>query len=401
MFNSQNGCQPTLNDLAEDFELNDGKRISKQGLDARFNSNAVAFLKSVLSSMLLKPAEQPMIVDSQKSIHSCKVRDSTRFGLPDQFASKYKGHGGATKTKSMISIQYEMDLLSDQSVDLQLTSGRRNDQKDSNESCSSIMPKSLLIRDLGYITSTYLKSVIENEAYFLNRLPSKMKVYKATDGAILDFNKLEKKMKRHRLPYIELEVLIGRTAQIPCRMVVYPADEKTIRHRLKKSTKHSKSIGCKVSDEQKLRSKFNIYITNTSKESIKAEKIAQVYSLRWQIELVFKSWKSLCNIDKTKTVKLHRFECTLIAGLIWILANWKVFRCINNWFEKFTKNKAASIWKYFKHVSRNKMAMRIIIFNGGDLEEWLSKKIAMAESKFFRESKKGKLPYIQNLAILA
>lgn len=397
MFNSQNGCQTTLNDLAEDFELNDGKRISKQGLDARFNADAVTFLKEVLSKMLSAPLEQLKVGSSTNTFNSCKVRDSTRFGLPDHYEQKYKGHGGATKTKSMISIQYEMDLFSGQQVDLQLTSACRNDQADSKESCSEIKPNSLLIRDLGYITSTYLQSVIKKEAYFLNRLPSQMIVYKASDHQEVDFEKLHKKMKRYRLPYIELDVLVGKKAQIPCRLVVSLADDKTARHRLKKTTKNSKSIGCQVSKEQKTRSKLSMYITNVEKEIIKPEKVAQVYSLRWQIELVFKTWKSICNIDKVKSVKIHRFECTLLAGLIWILANWSIFQCINDWFEGFAQNKVASIWKYFKHASKHRKSLRDILFKGNKLETWLQKLMQMAESKFYRETKKGQLSYTEIL----
>ncbi len=401
MFNSQNGCQSTLNDLAEDFELNDGSKITKQALDARFNADAVKFLKEVLSKMLSAPIELLLSKNNQKPFDSCKLRDSTRFGLPDQYADKYKGHGGGIKTKSMISIQYEMDLLSGQQVDLQLTSGRRNDQRDSKESCSAITPNSLLIRDLGYVTSTYLKSVIDKEAFFLNRLPSQMNVYKAADRKLVDFEKLEKKMKRHNLSCIELAVLIGKKAQIPCRLVVSRANEAMAQHRLKKTAKNTKSIGCKVSKEQKVRSRLNIYITNTDKKIIKTEQVAQVYSLRWQIELVFKTWKSLCNIDKTKQVKIHRFECTLLAGLIWILANWNVFQYINKWFEENIQDKTASIWKYFKHASKHKLALRNILFNDGDLEKWLQQLTQMAEFKFYRESKKGQLSYYESIALLA
>ncbi len=401
MFNSQNGSRTTLTDLAEDFELNDDNKISKQALDARFNAEAVNFLKAVLSNMQAASLEEVISKNPKTSFDSCKLRDSTRFGLPDQYADKYKGHGGGVKTKSMISIQYELDLLSGQPVDLQLTSARRNDQRDSKESCSAITPNSLLIRDLGYITSTYLKSVIDQKAYFLNRLPSQMNVYKAADGEQVDFKKLDKKMKRHNLPFIELAVLIGKKAQIPCRLVVYLADQKVARHRLKKTTKNTKSIGCKVSEKQKIRSKLNIYITNTDKETIKPEHIAQLYSLRWQIELIFKTWKSLCNIDKTKAVKLHRFECTLLAGLIWILANWNVFRYINKWFEESIKNKTPSIWKFFKHVSKHKIALRKILFEDDDLESWIQQITQMAESKFYRETKKGKLSYSEAITFLA
>jgi len=395
MFNSQQGNLSSLNELAEDFEMQTGRAISKQGLDERFNSRSVNFLSQVLCRSLTSKF-QYLIEPNDTPFSGCYIRDSTRFGLPEEYSSTYKGQGGATKTKSMISIQYELDLLSGKQVDLQLTSGCRNDQRDSRESCPHIKQNSLLIRDLGYITSYYMQQVIEKGAYFLNRLPANMQVFDCSNNLEkVDFEQLEKKIKRYKLPYIELDVLVGKKAQIPTRIIVHTAEEKTARAQLKRTTKGMKSIGCQVSKEQKVRSRLNIYITNVDRERIKAKHVRAIYKLRWQIELVFKSWKSFCNIDKIKKVKIHRFECMLIAGLIWILANWKVFQCINGWFQMHLPQKTASVLKFFKYASKKDQVLRRIIFNDEHVEPWLEKLIDMAESKFFRESKKGKQPYLK------
>lgn len=84
-------------------------------------------------------------------------------------------------------------------------------------------------------------------------------------------------------------------------------------------------MGSGLSDEYKARCMFNIFITNTGGGTLKAADIIQLYRLRWQIELVFKSWKSLLGIHKVKAVKKERMECQLIGRFIWILLNWKVF----------------------------------------------------------------------------
>ena len=66
---------------------------------------------------------------------------------------------------------------------------------------------------------------------------------------------------------------------------------------------------------------------------LKAADIIQLYRLRWQIELVFKTWKSLLCIHKVKAVKKDRLECQLLARFIWILMNWKIFRCIDTFIQ--------------------------------------------------------------------
>ena len=77
----------------------------------------------------------------------------------------------------------------------------------------------MLLRDLGYVTSYYLQSVIDKGAYFLNRLPSQMSVYdRENNKEKMDFKSLHKKMKKEGIPSMSFSVMVGRDAQIPCQM---------------------------------------------------------------------------------------------------------------------------------------------------------------------------------------
>ena len=398
VFNSLQGNLLSLEGLAEDFQLQHDISISKQGIDERFNERAVSFLKSVLSNQLSGAMGQCMMDIPFKS---CKVKDSTRFGLPDSYASRYKGYGGATKTVSMMSLQYEFDLLSGRPADLRLASGCRNDQQDSRETSELIDTDSLLLRDLGYVTSFYLQSVVDKGAYFLNRLPSQMSVYdRGKNNEKIDFKNLHEWMKNEGISSKDFSVLIGKDAQIPGYMSVYLNDQSTSKSRLKRTSKNTKSIGCKVSDNQKTRSQLDIYISNASHEMIKPDYYKSIYGLRWQIELIFKVWKSLCKIDKLKKVKIERFECMLLAGLIWIMANWSVFQILNDWLFNYVKSKTCSIWKFYKHMIKDPRTIRGIIKGAQSLDEWLERLINLSEKKFNRESKRGKMSHIQRLELL-
>jgi hypothetical protein len=59
--------------------------------------------------------------------------------------------------------------------------------------------------------------------------------------------------------------------------------------------------------------------TNIPKEHVDKEHIYPFYSLRWQVEILFKSWKSFFHIDWIKAVKIDRFECHLYGKLIALL----------------------------------------------------------------------------------
>ncbi|MDR7238773.1 transposase [Neobacillus drentensis] len=49
------------------------------------------------------------------------------------------------------------------------------------------------------------------------------------------------------------------------------------------------------------------------------KEIQPLYTLRWQIEILFKAWKSIYDINKVKKMKVERFECHLYGTLISLL----------------------------------------------------------------------------------
>nr|AAD31481.1 unknown [Bacillus thuringiensis] len=57
------------------------------------------------------------------------------------------------------------------------------------------------------------------------------------------------------------------------------------------------------------------------------KQVHELYSLRWQIEIVFKTWKSLFDIDHCRTVKQERIECHLYGKLI------AIFLCSSTMFK--------------------------------------------------------------------
>ena len=54
-------------------------------------------------------------------------------------------------------------------------------------------------------------------------------------------------------------------------------------------------------------------VTNLPRERVSAEQVGQVYRLRWQVELMFKEWKSYASLRAFDTANENIAE-----GLIWI-----------------------------------------------------------------------------------
>jgi Transposase DDE domain len=177
LFNENEQANISLPDLAADLNQVYGIDVSKEALHKKFTPAAVNFLKKLLEELLNEQLKN--LTDVELSLHfpQIKIKDSTKFSLPDCYGDEYKGYGNFSKKNGLICIQYEYDLVKSNLLSIELTKGLRNDQQDSKETISAITKGDLHIRDLGYITPTYLSAVVNTGAFFLNRLPTNAGVF--------------------------------------------------------------------------------------------------------------------------------------------------------------------------------------------------------------------------------
>jgi hypothetical protein len=380
MFSSGPANQLSLEDLANDFCEQHGITISKQGLHERFNDFSVEFMGALLKEQLSRQLRCVQTPEVYKHFKRIRIKDSTRYSVPKEYASVYKGQGGIG-TPAQISIQYEYDLLSGQAIEMELTSACRNDQQDSRETLNSIEKGDLLIRDLAYASQAYIEHISSKEAFYLNRLNSKWKVFDSK-GTPIDFSKILKKLKKYSLQLMELEVFIPINKQIlSSRLIVSRVNDQTYSKRMCKARVAARSKGYKVTDNFKMRASLNTFITNIPVEWLAADQVRATYSLRWQIELIFKVWKSQGYISKIKAMKVQRFQCQLIARLLWLLLHWQALRIVQQHME--TK---CSPWKFYKVAIRLSNLLRHVILKRYPIEQWITQIMKKADKKYFTET---------------
>jgi IS4 transposase len=75
---------------------------------------------------------------------------------------------------------------------------------------------------------------------------------------------------------------------------------------------------------------YHWYVTSLDAGDFPPEEVAEIYRLRWQIELLFKEWKSLCRIDQIPSGKEPVVLClvyaSLCAALLSRIAMWLASR---------------------------------------------------------------------------
>jgi len=385
LFTYFNQKELSLNDLSVEIKKRFGVSISKQSIDERFTNLSVGFFKKVLEKALKIVIKEDHQIDFLP-YDKVRIKDSTSFQLPENMVEKYKGSGGSG-SKSSLRIQFEYDLKSSEILDLNLYESVVQDASDAKATIGSVRSNELIIRDLAYVSIPVMQEIEKKEAFYLNRLQTSAIVYqkKGTEFIEIDLTKLRKKMKILGLSILEKEVYIGKNEKFKSRMIVETLSNNQYEERIRKAEKTAKKKGRKLSESYKAKAAINIFITNTD---IEAKKVRRLYTLRWQIELMFKIWKSIGEINKVKKMKVERFESFLFAKLIWIVLNWQIMRLSVIYFFK-KENLEVSPYKIFKTLKSSIFDLKKVLSESTEsLALYIYKNIELCPSNHFSEKKK-------------
>lgn len=333
-FEKANVAKDTLVKLSTKVSKNNNQVISKQGLDQRFNENCVKFLKSIFQQLLKNRLSSQTVIQSGLSFNRIRILDATSFQVPDNYAEKYPGSGGCANTAGL-KIQLEYELKSGKIINMQSGAGSNSDSRFATETKNTIEKNDLIIRDLGYFSIDSFKNIEENEAFYISRLKPNIATYIRNpnpeyykNGSIKKsslFIRIDLKEVMNDMEYGEMrefkEIYLCKKEQYKTRLIIYKLTEKQLHERQVKTAKSARKKGITKSQNTLSLLGITTYITNIPPELYDLEKIYEIYTLRWNIEIIFKVWKSIYHINKLKKVKIERFECQLYGKLILILVS--------------------------------------------------------------------------------
>ena len=327
-----------------------GIRVKKQSLDERFTPQASAYVKGQLEELLKSQKQEKGQLKGLDPFNRVRIGDCTTFQLPADYDQVYAGSGGDASAAAL-KIFFEYDFKSAQVLCLQEEAGKRSDTKFNELALADLQPNDLFIRDLGFYSLRFLAAIASGGAFFVSR-------YKITTlihykGKQLHLRELISKMEPGG-KLAEFEVELGgdekiRRALGKVRLIIQKLPRRAVRQKMKKLAKDAHRKSFTPSKEQKLMCHYNVYITNAGAEKLPLETIWMLYTVRWQIELAFKVWKSIFAIDKVKAVNIHRFQCFFYGCLISILLTMPLvwLHKVQFWNEQ---NKEISEWKVYRMI---------------------------------------------------
>lgn len=374
-------------DHCRELAIHERISVSKQSIDERFNNQALEFIKKLISLQMNKWVEKPLdILDQFPHVF---VHDSTKFKLPESMKDDFKGFG----VKGMAagaSIQFCYDLRNCQFKELKLTAATHNDSLEATGN-EWVVKGCLVVRDLGYFSIDALEEIINKEAYYISKVKPKTTFCYLGGRGKFDLKKLVDKMGRKGVAMQSANLLMGEK-KLPVRVIFQKVPDEVYEERIRNKTKKNNSRGWEMSEEYRTWAKLNVFITNTEEEMLSDRQVIDNYKLRWQIELVFKTWKSHYNIHKTKEMKKVRIKVYIYSTLLLILIHWRVYRWLENAANK--KGKAISLYKLSKYIIQMSNEFnRAVIMCKSELDLFLRSFLDISLSFITKEERKNKLCY--------
>ena len=345
---------PSLEDLIGLLHLVKPKlKYTREALHQRIDEDAVKFFEEMLSLELKLVIPKSFDLEILSFFKRVLIQDSTSFELPEKLSNFFKGCGGSA-SEAGIKIQFFYDLKSSHFL-YQIQDGVSPDNKYENSFIAHIEKDDLVIRDLGYSNSKVFVEIALNLAFYLSRCKSDLPLYEKDEQGEYVKIDLVDKIKNIKNRLVEIEVYLRKDKTFAAtRLVIERVPDSVKNSRLRRINKYNKKKGYKTSKRTKILQCFNLYISNAPEKALDKKHFRILYAVRWQIELVFKNWKSNFALDKITCKKVERVKCMIYAKLLFIFISGKFIFMSKSYLWRKSKKEISEFraTKYIKAIAQ-------------------------------------------------
>lgn len=351
----------------------------------------------MLSSLLEEVMAHQLSIRYDKKVHKnwftdIRIMDSTEFKVSKRAAATFPGYGGEGR-EALVQIQFEYQLLGSKVTRLTIGSALDSDSIEGMKTLDTIPARTLLLRDLGYSSPKAFKELSHRNLYFISRAKSQWNFYILQDGKhhLLTTADIINRLNQTSNKYLDLEVFVGEQVRTPVRLIANLLTKAQKKKRLK-----TKSANRKLGQDALESIGLNLFVTNVEHEKCAANEIYELYTLRWQVELIFKTWKSMMQLHKIHDMNSVRLECIILIKLLWVMLNWSIVYYIKNLTKlDLSYHKATRTLQ-----TRSNRLCLVIIQSQKLLTEWLIALCHLSKIHHVKEYKKGSKP-ISNILLNA
>lgn len=373
-----------------------GVDVTENAISPRFTAELVKFLEAALQRVLRHVlTANPPPLELLDRFSDVVIGDSSTITLPDEYADQFPGCGGSHGSgKAALKIQVLWNLRSG-CLQMLLEPGRASDVKSPIVELP-LAKNCLSIFDLGYFSLERFERVQQSDGYWLSRLQYGTAVYD-TAGKPVELPKfLAKNAKRG---VVDVSVQLG-AKRFLCRLVAVHVSEEIAARRRQKIYEKARDKGRVPSQEYLALQEWTIFVTNCPPSLLTWKELIVLYRARWQIERLFKLWKSFNrlaehDVNATTVRQMAEIYIKLIAVMIqhgillmtvWLEGRrslWRAAKSLRDWIgpiiavlddktqlERVLDRQRQSIPKTARTTSRRKHPSCFQLLNNPELLEY-------------------------------
>lgn len=267
-----------------------GAAVTPQAIEQRYTSRLVDFLEKLFrgATKLIVGSDQALAPILER-FTSVTVLDSSTISLPDEMQKQFRGCGGSYNSgASAMKLQTELDLRSGALAHVEIEPGRSTDGATSRQEARH-GKGALRIADLGYFALAVFATMAATGEYYLSRLQFGTHVLLDSNTTVEVLRWLAKQPG----PFVNASILLGQKQHLPCRLIAWRLPREQVNRRRRKLRQETmKKRGATPSAERLAWCGWTILVTNVPEKLLTPPEAAVLYRARWQVELLFKRWKS-------------------------------------------------------------------------------------------------------------
>lgn len=329
-----------------------GVSISAQGLDQRLGPTAAACVQQVLAAAVQQVIQaRPVASGLLARFVGVYAQDSTTVSLPAALAEVWAGCGGGHTPgdgAAALKVQVQWELRRGQLSALALEAGQMSDRRSAGW-LADLPAGALSLSDLGYFSLDRLQRQSEQGSFWLTRVQAGTRLVLADDQswALSEWLATQGAARQ-----VDVPVGLGAVHHLPCRLLAVRESPAVAGERRRQLRAEARRRGQPVSRERLALAEWTVYATNVPAEQLSVAEAWVLARVRWQLELLFKLWKSHGQIDEWRSDKCWRILCEVYAKLLGqLVQHWIMLVSCWEDLERSLVKAAQTIRKYAFHLA--------------------------------------------------
>ena len=302
----------SLNQIAMHLASFVPKNMTRQAIFQRFSPSSSEFLLRVIQSVI--KLRHPAVLDALNKVafNRVIVEDSTVISMAKSNAADSPNNGNGRYETAGCKCLLSYDLLRGKAIDFQLHAARESDQSLAFETADRCREGDLILRDMGFFSVESLRVIGNRKAFWISRLLA------STALRNISGTPLGQLLKKAKGEVLNSAALVGRE-ELPCRLIAIRLDPQRAAANRRHIRTEARRRRVTSSKETLLRAGWRILITNVPVGMLDGQKVSDIYTLRWSIEIKFRAFKQSCQLSRGLKHKSshHHIEAMVLAAMLY------------------------------------------------------------------------------------